>query len=101
MCVRVCVSCLWCGAMWCGAVRQGSVFVTVRNSNKEKVEIATLKVGSYFGEIALMDRRRESSATVSAIVYCELYRLDYSAWDDVTKSFPQLAIGLTLTAQHR
>ena len=50
--------------------------------------IATLGVGAYFGEIALVDSTPRS-ATIRAIDYCDLYSLDKVSFDEVIKDYPE------------
>ena len=40
-------------------------------------------MGSYFGEVALMDTQCERTATVTALSYCELYSLDKENYEKV------------------
>ncbi len=50
--------------------------------------IATLGVGAYFGEIALVDSTPRS-ATIRAIDYCDLYSLEKASFDEVIKDYPE------------
>ena len=52
--------------------------------------VATLLEGDFFGEIALLEHRPRS-ASVRAVTYCDLYRLDKESFDRVIARFPEFA----------
>ena len=52
--------------------------------------VATLREGDFFGEIALLEHRPRS-ASVRAVTYCDLYRLDKESFDRVIARFPEFA----------
>ena len=52
-------------------IGSGSVRVTKRQSGTE-VELATLAAGSFFGEMALLEKAARM-ATISAITFCDLF----------------------------
>ena len=60
----------------------------------------TLSDGDFFGEIALfLDQPR--SATVRAVTYCDLYRLDKTMFDRTLKHFPGIADEIKALAKIR
>ena len=68
-------------------IRQGSVVITTRNKS-EKVTLAELPAGSYFGEISLL---RPTSATATATAGAEgadLIILTHDAMTELSKKMP-------------
>ena len=55
--------------------------------------LATLREGDFFGEIALLEHRTRS-ASVRAVTYCDLYRLDKESFERVIAKFPEFAAHL-------
>ena len=55
--------------------------------------VATLREGDFFGEIALLEHR-ERSASIRAVTYCDLYRLDKESFERVIARFPEFAAHL-------
>eukprot|EP00756_Hemistasia_phaeocysticola_P011855 Hpha_TRINITY_DN15149_c3_g3::TRINITY_DN15149_c3_g3_i1::g.129960::m.129960 len=51
--------------------------------------VAIIKRGGIFGEIALLEATRRS-ASIRSLTYCQLFRLDKDAFDDITLAFPAL-----------
>eukprot|EP00756_Hemistasia_phaeocysticola_P015727 Hpha_TRINITY_DN15431_c1_g15::TRINITY_DN15431_c1_g15_i1::g.174193::m.174193 len=51
--------------------------------------VAVIKRGGIFGEIALLQSCRRA-ASIRSLTYCQLFRLDKAAFDDITLAFPSL-----------
>eukprot|EP01012_Entosiphon_sulcatum_P048214 TRINITY_DN6647_c0_g1_i1.p1 TRINITY_DN6647_c0_g1~~TRINITY_DN6647_c0_g1_i1.p1 ORF type:complete len:796 (+),score=107.74 TRINITY_DN6647_c0_g1_i1:66-2453(+) len=52
--------------------------------------ITTLKRGGFFGEVALLRESPVRTATVKALTYCDLFRLDKQDFDVIVSDFPDL-----------
>lgn len=65
-------------------ISSGSVDVFAGNGTK----IGTLQQGDFFGEMALLEKRRRG-ASIQAVEYCDLYVLDATAFDHVLTNFPE------------
>jgi len=77
-------------AHWLYIMTSGEAEVVLETPEGEYVPLATLPMGSFFGEMGLMtgDPRR---ASVMAKTDVECYRLDKSAFEDVLRSRPDIA----------
>eukprot|EP00756_Hemistasia_phaeocysticola_P011856 Hpha_TRINITY_DN15149_c3_g4::TRINITY_DN15149_c3_g4_i1::g.129963::m.129963 len=53
------------------------------------LRVAVIKRGGIFGEIALLQATRRA-ASIRSLTYCQLFRLDKDAFDDITLAFPTL-----------
>lgn len=62
--------------------------------------VATLTDGSFFGEIALLERIPRS-ADVRASTYCDLYTLEKSSLDEVIEQYPAFGRHIRATAGQR
>ncbi len=62
--------------------------------------VATLGDGSFFGEIALLERQKRM-ADVRASDYCDLYTLDTAALVEVVKEYPAFGDHLRAMAEQR
>lgn len=62
--------------------------------------LSTLKSGDFFGEIALF-HNVPRTATVIAKEYCDLYRLDKTAFERVLSHYPEIASKIELLAKER
>lgn len=62
--------------------------------------LARLKDGDFFGEIALI-LRQSRSASVRALTYCDLYRLDRDLFDRVLARYPEVAAKIEARAKER
>jgi voltage-gated potassium channel len=62
--------------------------------------LSTLKDGDFFGEIALV-LRQSRSASVRALTYCDLYRLDRDLFDRVLARYPEVAAKIEARAKER
>ncbi|GAB4210412.1 MAG: hypothetical protein OHK0012_00600 [Synechococcales cyanobacterium] len=78
-------------------ISQGSVEIL---TPQEDQTLAILGAGQFFGELALLDRRRRN-ASVRALELCRLYVLSHSALDKVLTHFPEFATNLKSIAQRR
>lgn len=65
-----------------------------------RTPVATLTEGSFFGEIALLERQKRM-ADVRASDYCDLYTLDTSALDEVVNEYPAFGDHLRAMAEQR
>jgi voltage-gated potassium channel len=62
--------------------------------------LSRLSVGDFFGEVALLyDTPR--TATVRALDYCDLYRLDKELFDRVLTHHPEIAQEIRARAKER
>ena len=68
--------------------------------NKEGAVIAALKEGDFFGEIALF-KKRPRSATVRAVTYCNLYKLERHMFEEVIANHPEVAAQIREVASAR
>lgn len=68
-------------------VIEGQLSVLTKNSNKE---IAKIKKGDFFGEIALF-KNRPRNASVKAITFCHLYYLDKNSFDLLIPKYPLIS----------
>ncbi len=78
-------------------ISRGQVEV-INDENGET--IATLGVGAYFGEIALIDSAPRN-ATIRARDYCDLYSLDKDSFDEVIKEYPDFYDKIKAMAKQR
>ena len=62
--------------------------------------LATLVGGDYFGEIALFDSTRRN-ASVRALEFCNLYKLEKEIFDEVVADNPQIALEIEKKARFR
>lgn len=58
--------------------------------DKEQKEIAKLKDGDFFGEIAIFENIRRT-ASVKANTYCDLYVLTKEKYEEVARKYPSIA----------
>jgi len=68
-------------------VIEGQLSVLTKNSNKE---IAKIKKGDFFGEIALF-KNKPRNASVKAITYCHLYYLNKNSFNLLIPKYPSIA----------
>ena len=68
-------------------VARGSVEVTSESGNLPAV---VLREGSVIGEQALLNENDRRGATVTALEYCEVFRIQRSDFNDMLHGFPQL-----------
>lgn len=69
-------------------------------SGDGKVIYATLKEGSFFGEIALLFSEKRT-ASIRASSYCDLFRLDKEALESVLKDYPDFEEKMIEVANER
>ncbi len=72
----------------------GSARVVHRRAGKE-IELAVLKVGDFFGEIALVDSGPRS-ADVETLTPCTLFRIEHGALRAIAGVYPNAAFKLLL-----
>lgn len=74
---------------------------TVEVVSKDGAEIyTTLSDGEFFGEIALV-HNQPRTASVRAVSYCDLYRLDKDMFDRVLAHYPEIAAQIQAKARER
>ncbi|MGH7596680.1 MAG: cyclic nucleotide-binding domain-containing protein, partial [bacterium] len=78
-------------------ITQGAVEVVSKDGT---VVYATLTDGDFFGEIALV-LQQHRSASVRAVSYCDLYRLDKEMFDHVLAHYPNIAAQIEAKARER
>jgi voltage-gated potassium channel len=78
-------------------ITQGTVEVVSKNGS---VVYATLTDGDFFGEIALV-LSQPRTASVRAVSYCDLYRLDKEMFDRVLAHYPNIAAQIEAKARER
>jgi voltage-gated potassium channel len=78
-------------------ITQGTVEVVSKDGS---VVYATLTDGNFFGEIALV-LQQPRSASVRAVSYCDLYRLDKEMFDRVLAHYPTIAAQIEAKARER
>jgi voltage-gated potassium channel len=65
-----------------------------------KTTYSTMSAGDFFGEIALLyDEPR--SASVRALEYCDVYRLDRELFERVLNRYPEIAEKIKAAAKER
>jgi len=75
---------------------KGKLDVTDENN----VVVGTLSDGDFFGEMALLEKRRRM-ANVRAIDYCELYVLDHTVFEQLVQAHPDFRLYLQHVADQR
>jgi hypothetical protein len=80
-------------------IHSGSVKIVRREKGKDK-QIATLVANDYFGELALIDRRRRS-ATASALTDTVLLILSREHFQKLLKLTPQFKLNLDVAVRSR
>ncbi len=78
-------------------ITQGTVEVVSKDGS---AVYATLTDGDFFGEIALV-LSQPRSASVRAVSYCDLYRLDKEMFDRVLAHYPDIAAQIEAKARER
>jgi len=76
-------------AHWLYLIIEGEVSARVAEGGLER-EVARLKAGDFFGEMALMTGEKRS-ATVTALTGVECYRLDKSVFEAIIRARPAVA----------
>jgi voltage-gated potassium channel len=69
-------------------------------SRDGKTIYATLAAGDFFGEIALVLNQRRT-ASVRALTYCDLYRLDKDMFERVLAHYPEIGMQIEAKARER
>jgi CRP-like cAMP-binding protein len=77
-------------------VNRGSVEVIVQDGTP----LAQLNAGDFFGEMALI-YQTPRAATVRALDYCHLYRLDHQHFAAVLENYPEIAQQIRSRAEER
>lgn len=75
---------------------KGQLDVTDENN----VVVGTLTDGDFFGEMALLEKRRRM-ANVRAVDYCELYVLDHTVFEQLVHAHPDFRLYLQHVADQR
>ena len=81
-------------------INHGKVKVLRQGSGRSPRLVATLTIGDFFGETALLYGRRRS-ATVETAEETELLRLGKEAFDRLLRKFPQIRPNLLLSTHSR
>ena len=71
-------------------IQQGTVSVQKLNSEGQQVEIATLRRGRAFGEMAVLDGERRSASCIAA-TSCQLLNLGRDSLDKMLDEAPKIA----------
>ncbi|MEB0043046.1 MULTISPECIES: cyclic nucleotide-binding domain-containing protein [unclassified Pseudomonas] len=77
------------GSFMC-IIHSGTVSVRKLNSNEQPVEIATLRKGRAFGEMAVLDGERRSASCIAA-ADCQLLNLGKDSLDKMLNEAPKTA----------
>lgn len=67
---------------------RGTVEVTVPDGEGSEFVLATLRNGSWFGELALLEEGNTRQATVQSVTSCEVLCLPKKAFDSIVQRFP-------------
>ncbi len=70
-------------------ITEGEVTVSVKASEKERVQLRRLQVGEYFGEMSLMTGEPRS-ATITAITETRVFEVTRTAFREILKQQPSL-----------
>jgi CRP-like cAMP-binding protein len=81
-------------------IGRGSVRIYVTEGN-EDVYLLTLLDGSYFGEIALVDKNSTRTASVRSATFCELQVLKAHHFETILDAFPDFAQALLSSVKAR
>ena len=81
-------------------VADGSVDIKRSSQDGKEVIISRLKIGDFFGEIALV-LSQTRTATIRAKTHCDLFALERADFNRVLKDHPQRARQIAETAQQR
>ena len=68
--------------------------------SKDKQVLATMSDGSFFGEMALLDKRKRS-ASIQCLTYCELLALSSKDFETILKKHPKFADKIKIIAEER
>jgi len=82
-------------------LNRGTVRCYIFNENGEKIYLATLRDGSFFGEVAMMEGNLERTANVKAFSFCELQILMSNDFKAVLKAFPDFNLAVGKVAKAR
>lgn len=74
-------------------IAEGSVRVTMRSPEGRELDLARLGAGEFFGEVAVLKRRRRT-ATITAAEPCELLELSRDDLDKVVAVHPRVRTAL-------
>ncbi|MGE0634691.1 MAG: cyclic nucleotide-binding domain-containing protein, partial [Pseudobdellovibrionaceae bacterium] len=77
-------------------IHSGSVEI----QNRDRLALAQLGDGAFFGEMALLNDRPRS-ATAQATSYCDVFLLHRESFDRVTKAYPEFKQHLEEIVQKR
>lgn len=71
-------------------IHSGSVSIRKLNASEQNIEIATLRKGRAFGEMAVLDGERRSASCIAA-TDCYLLNLSKDALDKMVQDSPRIA----------
>jgi len=82
-------------------IEGGQAEVYTYNGEGQKITLAVLSEGDYFGEIALLEDIPQRTAYVKALTDLKLLRLDKTDFGEVTSRFPSITEQLVQTRNER
>lgn len=82
-------------------IKHGSVDISVKHpETKEKISVATLKEGDFFGEISLL-QNKPTTATCTAMVPTSMFRLPKATFNELIMIHPQILETVSATVDER
>ena len=82
-------------------ITEGSVSVTLEETDGREIVLAYLNRGDFFGEMGLFQDEPERSARVVAKTECEIAEISYDKFHDLAKVDPQLIFSLAAQLSSR
>ena len=73
---------------------------SVEAINAEGLTLGTLGAGDFFGEMALLEKRKRNSS-IRALEYCDLFVLDARTFDRIIESYPEFRNVIERVARER
>lgn len=73
---------------------------TVEAINRDGVILGTLTTGDFFGEMALLEKRKRN-VSIRALEYCDLFVLDAHTFDRVIETYPEFRTVIEHVARER
>ena len=82
-------------------ITEGSVSVTLEETDGREIVLAYLNRGDFFGEMGLFQDEPERSARVAAKTECEIAEISYDKFHELAKVDPQLIFSLAAQLSSR
>ena len=82
-------------------ITEGSVSVTLEETDGREIVLSYLNRGDFFGEMGLFQDEPERSARVIAKTECEIAEISYEKFHDLAKVDPQLIFSLAAQLSSR